>query len=201
MNGNHRDMEIVLASASPYRRELLARLNQAFTVCSPDIDETPREKEAGPDLALRLAESKARAVAASHPRALVIGSDQVAVLDGQLIGKPGNHERASAQLRAASGKTLRFHTALCLLNTGSGEAQRALVPCTVVFRHLSQNMIEGYLRHEKPYDCAGAFKSEGMGIALLESMRTEDPTALIGLPLIRLTHMLMKEGIDVLIDR
>ena len=200
MSSKKKDMRIVLASGSPYRRQLLARLNLEFTVCSPDIDESPQEKEAAPDLALRLAEDKARAAAASYPNALIVGSDQVAVLDGQKLGKPGNHEKARAQLRAASGKSLCFHTALCLLNTDSGEAQHALVPCTVVFRALSEEMIEGYLRQERPYDCAGAFKSEGLGIALLESMSTEDPTALIGLPLIRLSHMLMKEGIDVLGD-
>lgn len=198
MSRKKNNLEIVLASGSTYRRALLARLNQPFTVCTPDVDESPRENEPGMDLALRLAESKARAAATTHPRALIIGSDQVAVLDGRLLGKPGSFEKARAQLQCASGNKACFHTAVCLLNSESGKMQKALVPCTVAFRKLSLEMIEGYLRQEQPYDCAGAFKSEGLGIALLESMDTEDPTALIGLPLIRLSHMLAREGVDVL---
>ena len=199
MNSKKKDMVIVLASGSSYRRSLLTRLNQAFTVCSPDIEETPQDGETAPELALRLAEGKARAAATGYTQALVIGSDQVAVLDGQLLGKPGSHEKARAQLQRASGNTVCFYTAVCLLNTDSGAIQKEIAPCTVAFRKLSQDMIEGYLQQEQPYDCAGAFKSEGLGIALLERMTTEDPTALIGLPLIRLSHMLAREGVDALL--
>ncbi len=191
--------KIILASGSPYRRALLSRLNQEVTVYSPDIEEMPQAGEAAPELALRLAENKARAAAQFYSDALVIGSDQVAVLDHQLVGKPGCHEKASALLQKASGTFMTFYTAVCLLNTGNSRKQLDVVPCTVVFRTLNQDMIDSYLRQEQPYDCAGAFKSEGLGIALLEKIITDDPTALVGLPLIRLSQMLAQEGIDVFV--
>ncbi len=188
---------IILASGSPYRRTLLSRLNLEFTVAAPDIEETPQIGEKASNLALRLAESKARAAAKSYSNVLVIGSDQVAVLDRQLIGKPGCYEKALAMLQQASGSSMTFYTAICLLNAGNGKAQLDVVPCTVTFRELSQGMIDSYLRMEQPYDCAGAFKSEGLGIALLDKIITDDPTSLVGLPLIRLSKMLAQEGVDV----
>ncbi len=190
---------IILASGSPYRRTLLSRLNLEFTVAAPDIEETPQFGEKASDLALRLAESKARAAAKSYSNALVIGSDQVAILDHQLIGKPGCYEKALELLQQASGSSMTFYTAICLLNAGNGKAQLDVVSCTVAFRTLSQEMIDGYLRLEQPYDCAGAFKSEGLGIALLDKIITDDPTSLVGLPLIRLSKMLAQEGIDVFV--
>ncbi len=189
---------LVLASTSRYRRELLERLRLPFNVDAPDIDETVAPGEPPSAAARRLAESKARIVAARHPGALVIASDQIAELDGRLLGKPGSHEAAVAQLRAMRGNTLHFHTAVSLLNGATGRVQTRLVSTEVRIRPLSDAQIEAYLRADRPYDCAGAAKAESLGIAVMESLRGDDPTALIGLPLIALTAMLAEEGVDVL---
>lgn len=190
--------QIVLASTSKYRRELLARLGLAFEVAAPNVDETALAGEAPQDTARRLAEAKARVVAARFPRALVIGSDQVAVLGDMPLGKPGNHANALRQLRAMRGKEVVFHTALCLCDAASGRAQTRIVPFYVRFRDYSDAQIERYLQLEQPYDCAGSARCEGLGIALIAEMRGEDPNALIGLPLIALTEMLAAQGVSVL---
>jgi septum formation protein len=189
---------LILASSSIYRQQLLRRLGIPFTVASPEIDETPLSGEPPPQTALRLAEQKARALAGQFPDALIIGSDQVAVLHGQALGKPGNHANAVKQLNAASGQTLMFHTALCLLDSGNGTVQLATATNEVKFRSLTPEQIERYLETEKPYDCAGSAKSEGLGIALIEYIRGDDPNTLIGLPLIELTTMLIRAGISVI---
>lgn len=189
---------LVLASTSRYRRELLARLGLPFTTCAPDCDETPLPGEAPAVLVERLARAKAASVAAREPHALVIGSDQVAVLDGAILGKPGDHARAVAQLAAAAGRRVEFLTGLCLHDGVSGRVQCDVVPYAVEFRALTATQIEAYLRHEQPYDCAGSFKSEGLGIALFERLDGDDPNALIGLPLIRLVRMLEAAGATVL---
>lgn len=188
---------IVLASTSPYRRALLERLRLPFAVESPDTVETALPGEAARDTALRLAQAKARAVATSFPRALVIGSDQVAELDGTHLGKPGNHGNAVAQLMAMRGKNVLFHTALALLNTASGAMQTANVPTAVQFRHYSEREVERYLELERPYDCAGSAKIEGLGIVLVERVTGDDPSALTGLPLVQLAAMLRKEGVAI----
>jgi len=190
--------QIVLASTSKYRRELLARLGLPFEVASPGVDEIPRPHEAPEETARRLAEAKARAVAARFPRAMVIGSDQVAVLDGAALGKPGNHANAVRQLRAMRAREVVFHTALCVCNAASGRTETRLVPFYVRFRDYSDAQIEHYLRREQPYDCAGSARCEGLGIALIAEMRGDDPNALIGLPLIALTEMLAAQGVCVL---
>lgn len=189
---------IVLASTSNYRRELLARLGLPFEVASPGVDETALPKEAPQDTARRLAEAKARAVAARFPRALIIGSDQVAVLEGAALGKPGNYENALRQLTTMRGKEVVFHTALCLCDAPSGQAQTRVVPYRVRFRDYSDEQIERYLQREQPYDCAGSARCEGLGIALIAEMHGDDPNALIGLPLIALTEMLAAQGVNVL---
>lgn len=189
---------LVLASTSPYRRELLSRLGLAFTVANPKTDETPLSGESPEMLALRLSEAKARAVAADHPGSLIIGSDQVATVDGRIYGKPGTHERAVAQLRELSGKTVNFFTGLCLHNTHTGQTQVRGIPTLVTFRNLGDSEIENYLRREPAYNCAGSAKSEGLGIALLSSLQGEDPNALVGLPLIALCDMLRHEGVAIL---
>jgi septum formation protein len=189
---------LVLGSTSRYRRELLERLRLPFAVVAPHVDETPRAGEAPAALATRLALEKARAVAANEPQALVIGSDQVADLAGEALGKPGNHERATAQLRRMRGQTVMFQTAVAVVCRASGFEQVALAPVRVRFRDLSDREIENYLRAEQPYDCAGSAKSEGLGIALLESIENDDPTALIGLPLIRTVSLLRAAGMDLL---
>ncbi len=189
---------LLLASASPFRRELLARLRLPFTVQAPDVDESRLPDEDAPTLTARLAMWKAQAVADRRSAMLVIGSDQVAVLDDEIIGKPGDHERATAQLRRASGRTITFYTGLCLLDSLDGQQQTAVATFRVTFRRLTQTMIESYLQRERPYHCAGSFKSEGLGIALFERLEGDDPTALIGLPLIRLTRMLEAAGVTVL---
>ena len=189
---------IVLASTSPFRKELLARLGLPFATASPHVDETRQPGEAPGDMVRRLAEAKARAVAARHPEALIIGSDQCAVRDHEVLGKPGNHERAVEQLAAASGKVVVFHTGLCLLDAASGREQTDDIRCAVHFRDLSRAEIEAYVEREQPYGCAGSFKSEGLGIALFERLEGDDPTALIGLPLIRLCAMLSAAGINIL---
>lgn len=185
---------LILASSSRYRRELLERLRIPFEVAVPDIDETPLPAEAPEQTALRLARGKADAIAARHPGALVIGSDQVATLDGVQVGKPGSHDKALAQLRWMRGRTVVFHSALCLLDSRSGEAQLRDVLTQATFRELDDAELETYLRLEQPYDVAGSAKSEGLGIALLERVESDDPTALIGLPLIALTTMLRRAG-------
>ena len=189
---------LVLASTSRYRRALLERLGLAFDVIAPDIDESPQPGEAPAATALRLAEAKARAVATRCSHALVIGSDQVADLDGTPLGKPGDHARAAAQLRALSGRTVVFHTGVASCDAASGRCRSVLVDVASTFRVLSDGDIEAYLRRETPYDCAGAVRSEGLGIALFERIESGDPTALIGLPLIAVVDLLGAEGIKVL---
>jgi len=189
---------LILGSTSRYRRELLERLRLPFLVEAPQVDETPLPGEAPAALAQRLALAKARAVATLHPRAVVIGSDQVADLDGRPLGKPGNHERAVAQLRLLSGRQAIFHTAVAVVRADTSFEEVALAPVTVRFRALSAEEIEHYLRLEEPYDCAGSAKCETLGIALLEAIESDDPTALVGLPLIRTCRMLREAGIDVL---
>jgi MAF protein len=196
--GIHAMTQLVLASTSPFRKALLERLGQPFSTAHPEADETRRPNETAHALVERLSSDKARAVAGRFPEALIIGSDQVAVLDDEILGKPGTHEKAMEQLSAASGKEVLFLTGLCLLNAASGHAQVEVVSFTVKFRPLTTRQIENYLRREQPYNCAGSFKSEGLGIALFEAMKGEDPNALIGLPLIRLIAMLNNEGVDVL---
>jgi len=195
-------MKLVLASASPFRKELLERLGLAFSCASPDVDETPIEGESVEDMVVRLSESKALAVAKAYENdteaALIIGSDQSAVLNGEVLNKPGNFENAVKQLTAASGQRIVFHTGLCLLNTVTGHRQTICEPYTVVFRNLSQQTIEHYLKKEEPYNCVGSFKSEGLGIALFDKFEGEDPNALVGLPLIKLIAMLELEGFEVL---
>ena len=189
---------LVLGSTSRYRRELLERLGLPFSVATPDVDESALLGEVPRQTALRLAEAKARAVAARLPDALVIGSDQVADCDGRPVGKPGNREVAIAQLLALSGKTVVFHTGVALVDAASGRCRSALVDVASTFRTLSDADIAAYLDREAPYDCAGSVKSEGLGIALFERIESDDPTALIGLPLIALTRLLREEGVDVL---
>lgn len=191
-------MRLVLASTSPYRRELLSRLVVPFEIAAPDIDETPLAGESPDDTAQRLSVLKAQAVAEQFPDALIIGSDQVALLEGRQLGKPGTHEKAVAQLRAMRGKALEFHTALTLLNAATGRTQTANVPVRLVMRDYSDAQIEAYLRKDQPYNCCGSARSESLGIALIARYETEDPNALVGLPLIKLTEMLANEGLDVL---
>jgi septum formation protein len=188
---------LVLASTSPFRRALLARLGLPFETADPCVDETPLSGEAPEKTALRLSEAKARAVAPSFPGALVIGSDQVAVLDGRAHGKPGTHERAVGQLRAMRGRTVNFFTGICLFDERAGTARTRGVPTLVTFRDLSDATIEDYLVRERPYDCAGSAKSEGLGIALVARMQGEDPNALIGLPLIALCDLFEEAGYPV----
>ena len=189
---------LVLGSTSRYRRELLQRLGLAFEVAAPDVDETALAGESPRSLAIRLALAKARAVAARFPKAVVIGSDQVADLAGIALGKPGSHERAVAQLRQMRGASVVFQTAVAVVCNDSGFEQVELAPVRVQFRDLSDVEIETYLHAEQPYDCAGSAKSEGLGIALLDAIDSDDPTALIGLPLIRTCRMLRAAGIEVL---
>jgi septum formation protein len=189
---------LVLASSSPYRKALLERLGIAFDVAAPHVDERPLRGEAPRDTALRLSGLKAQAVRAAHRDALIIGSDQVALAEGRLLGKPGEHASALRQLRALSGKSAEFHTAVTLLDAANSQTQSRIVPCTVLFRKLDDARIESYLRREQPYDCAGSAKIEGLGIALVARIDTEDPTALIGLPLIALTEMLERAGLPVI---
>ncbi len=194
---NDSSRQLVLASASIYRRELLQRLGLAFTTIKPSVDETPQADEHPAALAERLATLKARAGAASTPGALIIGSDQAAELDNQILGKPGNRARAVKQLSQLSGRCVVFHTGLCLHDGRDGREQSTVVPYRVWFRSLDQNLIERYLDREQPYDCTGAFKSERLGIALCERFQGDDPNALIGLPLIQLCRMLERVGVSV----
>lgn len=188
---------LVLASSSPYRRELLQRLQLPFTCCSPNIDERPLADETPEVLVQRLAVAKARALRAQFLQHLIIGSDQVAVLDGQILGKPSTAAAAIAQLTAASGRSVTFYTGLCLLDSASGTIQVDCVPFTVHFRTLSPAQISRYIEREQPLDCAGSFKSEGLGISLFRATEGEDATSLIGLPLIRLCDMLSQAGIII----
>ena len=189
---------LILGSTSAYRRELLSRLRVPFDVVSPDVDEAPLPGESPRNLALRLALAKAHAVAALHPHAVVIGSDQVADLDGEPLGKPGTHERATQQLQRMRGKSVIFQTAVAVVCRESGFEQVDLAAVNVKFRSVTDAEIERYLRAETPYDCAGSAKSEGLGIALLESIHSDDPTALVGLPLIRTCQMICAAGVAVL---
>lgn len=189
---------LILASTSRYRRELLERLRLPFDVRAPGVDESAHPGEAPEALARRLALAKARAVAREHARAIVIGSDQVAELDGHAIGKPGTHERAVEQLRRMSGRTVVFQTAVAVVCEATGFAAQALAPVTVRFRRLDDNIIQEYLRIEQPYDCAGSARSEGLGVALLDAIESDDPTALVGLPLIRTCALLRRAGLDPL---
>lgn len=188
---------LVLGSTSRYRRELLSRLNVPFDVAAPDVDETPLPGELPAALAQRLALAKAQVVAAKYPEAVVIGSDQVADLNGQSLGKPGTHEKAIVQLRMMRGHTVIFQTALAVVCLESGFVQQDIAAVSVLFRDLSDDEIETYLRIEQPYDCAGSAKSEGLGIALLERIDNDDPTALIGLPLIRTARMIRAAGVKL----
>lgn len=187
----------MLASSSPYRRDLLARLGLPFEVRVPAVDEAALPGEAARETALRLAQAKARAVAPDCPGSLIIGSDQVAVLDGMALGKPGTHANAVAQLKSMRGKRAVFHTALALFNTATGALQSAEVPTTVRFRSYDDSEIERYLVSERPYDCAGSARIEGIGIALVAAVESTDPSALIGLPLIALTTMLRNEEVVI----
>jgi septum formation protein len=189
---------LVLGSTSPYRRDLLSRLRLAFEVAAPAVDETPLPLETPRTIALRLALAKARAVAALHPDAVVIGSDQVADLAGEPLGKPGTHANAITQLSRMSGQTVLFHTAVAVVCAQSGFEQVDLAPVKVKFRALSPEEIERYLLAEQPYDCAGSARSEGLGVALLESIESDDPSALVGLPLIRTCRMIAAAGVKVL---
>ena len=189
---------LILGSTSRYRRDLLERLRIPFEVASPEVDETPLPGEAPAALACRLALAKAQAVAQRHPAAVVIGSDQVADLHGQPLGKPGNHERATAQLRQMRGQVVVFQTAVAVVCLDGGFAQTELAAVRVRFRDLDDAEIEAYLQAEQPYDCAGSAKSEGLGIALLEQIDNDDPTALVGLPLIRTCRMIRAAGVRIL---
>lgn len=189
---------LVLASTSVYRCELLRRLHIPFQTAAPDVDETPLPGEGAKQTSWRLSREKAQAVAANHPDALIIGSDQVALLGEEQIGKPLTHDNALRQLRAMRGQSVNFYTALTLLNARTGEMQTEVAENCVSFRDLSDDEIESYLRKEQPYHCAGSAKSEGLGIALISRMEGEDPNALIGLPLILLVSMLRKQGVSVL---
>jgi MAF protein len=190
-------MKLILGSTSPFRKELLQKLGLSFEVDSPDIDESMLEAEQPEQFVQRLALEKAQAVAARHDNALVIGSDQVACIGSNILGKPGTRDKAIQQLTEASGKHVSFYTGLCLLNSTSGESQVVCEPFHVHFRELSQEQIERYLDAEEPYNCAGSFKSEGLGISLFEKLEGDDPNSLIGLPLIKLIAMLEREGVAV----
>lgn len=192
------NQSLILASSSPYRKALLEKLNISFDVLSPNIDESELADERPEQTALRLAQMKARKVAEIHPEALIIGCDQVATLNGIQLGKPGNHENAVKQLQLMRGNKVTFHSALCLYNAKSNNMQAEVVPYVVEFRSLTDQQIEKYLLIEKPYNCAGSAKSEGLGIALIHGMYGDDPNALIGLPLIKLISMLAVENIHVI---
>ena len=189
---------LILASSSEFRRQLLQKLLIPFNSISPKIDETVLDGEKPHQTALRLAQEKAKKIGAEYPHALVIGCDQVATLDGEQLGKPGNHHNATLQLQKMRGREVTFHSALCLYNAATGNMQAEVVPYLVRFRQLTDAQIDNYLSKEQPYQCAGSAKSEGLGIALMERMIGEDPNALIGLPLIKLITMLQNEGVNVI---
>jgi septum formation protein len=189
---------LILASSSIYRRELLQKLQIPFSTISPKIDESPLTDEKPHETALRLSQEKARKIGEDYPYALIVGCDQVATLDGEQLGKPGNHKNAVEQLKKMRGREVKFYSALCLYNASTGNMQTESVPYLVRFRQLTDEQIEYYLNKEQPYHCAGSAKSEGLGVALIERMLGEDPNALIGLPLIKLVSMLQNEGIKVI---
>jgi septum formation protein len=189
--------QLILGSTSPFRKKLLQRLSIPFITASPDIDETPHQNEPPEDYVTRLSLEKARAVATQHANALVIGSDQCSVLDGVIRGKPHHHNNAIEQLRQSSGKRVSFLTGLCLYDSATKAYELDLIPFHVDFRELTEHEIDAYLIAEQPYACAGSFKSEGLGISLFKRLQGDDPTALIGLPLIRLAQMLRKKGIVI----
>ena len=189
--------ELVLGSTSPFRHELLEKLGLPFSTAAPDVDENHREGESPRELVMRLAQAKARAVADDHPAALIIGSDQVACVDEQILGKPGSREKAIAQLESMSGKTICFHTGLCLYNAATNKVQVVCDNFRVHFRKLGHEQIVRYVDKEEPFNCAGSFKSEGLGITLFRKLEGDDPNSLVGLPLIRLVSMLDKEGIEL----
>ena len=191
-------MKLILASSSPYRRELLERLKTPFEVIAPDVDETPRSGETPSAMVERLSIEKAQKIAGGRPGTLVIGSDQVAVYNGAIVGKPHSHDKAVEQLRSASGNAVTLYTGLALINADTKRVQHEVIPYRVTFRTLSDAQIESYLRKEQPYSCAGSVRSEGLGIALLEKFEGDDPNTLIGLPLIRLVRMLENEGLKII---
>lgn len=190
--------QLILASSSPYRRQLLDKLGLRYQAISPDIDESPQASESASELVMRLALEKAQAIANDYPDALIIGSDQVAMIGEEILSKPGKHETALKQLQKASGNIATFHTGLCLLDSATKKYQCEDVIFKVFFRSLKDRQIENYLEREKPYDCAGSFKSEGLGISLFQKMEGDDPNSLIGLPIIKLIDMLNDFGVDVL---
>lgn len=194
----HHDVPLILASSSRYRRELLSRLALPFDVVSPEVDESPLADETPARLTARLAAAKVRAVAATHSPALIVGSDQAAEVAGVALSKPADYDHAVRQLERLSGNRVRFYTAVCLLDTTTNQQQLQVVPFDVVFRRLQRREIERYLEHEQPYDCTGSFRSEGLGVALTERLDGDDPSALIGLPLIRLCRMLALAGRPIL---
>ena len=189
---------LVLGSSSPFRKALLEKLDLSFDCDSPDIDETPLEGESPKDIVKRLAKLKALAIAVRHPQSIIIASDQCATLDGKIIGKPGDHDNASKQLKVASGRAVTFYTSLCVFNAGTNQFEECTEPFHVYFRELNDSQIENYLQKEKPYNCAGSFKSEGLGISLFERLEGNDPNTLIGLPLIQLIKMLARFNIHVI---
>jgi len=191
-------MKLVLASTSPFRKTLLERLQLDFSTDSPDVNEAPLADETVEEMVVRLACAKAQAIVAHHPDSLIIGSDQSAVLNGEKLSKPGNFDNAFKQLTHASGQKITFQTGLCLLNSATGNMQSSCVPYTVVFKSLTPTMIKNYLHKEQPYNCAGSFKSEALGIALFERFEGSDPNSLIGLPLIELVNFLANEGVSIL---
>lgn len=189
---------LVLGSSSPYRKALLEKLDLSFDCDSPDIDETPLKNEHPKDMVARLAKAKANAIAERHPQSIIIASDQCATLDGQIIGKPGDFENAVEQLKNASGRTVTFYTSLCVFNAGTNQYQETVEPFYVYFRELTDSQIENYLKKEEPYNCAGSFKSEGLGISLFERLEGNDPNTLIGLPLIQLIKILDEFHVHVI---
>ena len=189
---------IVLGSSSPFRKALLEKLDLSFECDSPDIDETPMKGEHPKDMVARLAKQKADAIAERHPQSVIIASDQCATLDGKIIGKPGDHATAIEQLTAASGRTVTFYTSLCVFNAGTNQYQETVEPFYVYFRELTESQIDNYLKKEEPYNCAGSFKSEGLGISLFDRLEGNDPNTLIGLPLIQLIKMLENVNIQVI---
>jgi septum formation protein len=189
---------LVLASSSPFRKSVLSRLNLPFEIFTPEIDEKPFVNESPTELVLRLSDEKARTAQATYPKALVIGSDQVAVVGDKILGKSGNHEQAVKQLQLMNGKQVDFITGLCVLNTETELAEVDALVFSVQFRQLTESKIENYLRQDTPYHCSGSFKSEGLGIVLLEKMMGNDPTTVMGLPLIRLVQMLENQGINII---
>ena len=193
-------MTVILASTSPYRQELLSRLDFPFVTQSPAVDETPLLNECADNLVKRLSQAKAEAIAPLYPNDIIIGSDQVALLNTEILGKPGDFANAHAQLTRASGQCVRFLTGICVINTQTSHIQVELEVFIVHFKALTPTQINNYLQREQPFNCAGSFKSEGLGVALMQRMQGDDPSALIGLPLIRLVKMLANTGFDVLGD-